>query len=212
VTAATAVWLVVAAISGVANWWSRWARHRPTELWSKPLTLAALIAAAVALDPADPAVRAWFVVALALSLAGDVLLLGGDRWFVAGLAAFLAAHLAYVCGFAVADEWRWWAFGLAAVALTVVAGVVGRRIVAGATARRAALRIPVAAYLAVICAMVAAAAAAGDGWAIAGALLFLVSDAVLGWRQFVAESRWMPLAIMVTYHVGQAGLVLSLAG
>ena len=109
-TSATGAWFVAAAIFAIANWWSRWSHHRPTELWSKPLTLVALIGAAIALDPIDPVVRGWFVVALVLSLAGDVFLLGDDSWFVPGLAAFLAGHLAYVVGFVLAEPWRWWSF------------------------------------------------------------------------------------------------------
>lgn len=211
-TSATVVWLVVAAVCAVANWWSRWAQHRPTELWSKPLTLVALIGAAIALEPSDPAVRGCFVVALVLSLAGDVFLLGGDRWFVPGLAAFLTAHLAYVVGFLLAETWRWWAFALAWIGLGGLAVVIGRRVVAAAAARRAALRVPVASYLGVISLMVAAAAAAGNAWALAGAMLFLSSDTILGWRQFVAQRPWMPITIMVTYHLGQAALVVSLTG
>jgi uncharacterized membrane protein YhhN len=212
VTSATGVWLLAAAVFAVANWWSRWASHRPTELWSKPLTLVALIGAALALDPSDPAVRAWFVVALVLSLAGDVFLLGDDRWFVPGLAAFLAGHLAYVMGFVFAEPWRWWAFALAWIGLGALAATIGRRIVAGAVERRTALREPVASYLGVISLMVAAAAAAGNAWALTGAILFLASDTILGWRQFVAQRSWMPVTIMVTYHLAQAALVISLIG
>jgi uncharacterized membrane protein YhhN len=180
-------------------------------MWSKPLTLVALIGAAIAVDPDDPAVRAWFVVALVLSLAGDVLLLD-DRRFVPGLAAFLAGHVAYIVGFVLAERWRWWAFALAAFGLGAIAVTIGRRVVAGAAEHRAALRVPVASYLGAISLMVAAAAAAGDAWAIAGAALFLSSDAVLGWRYFVAREPWMPITIMVTYHLAQAALVLSLTG
>jgi uncharacterized membrane protein YhhN len=205
--------LGVAGIAALANWWSRWREHRPTELWSKPLTLVALIVVALAIEPADPAVRWWFVAALVLSLAGDVFLLGGDRWFVAGLAAFLAGHLAYTGGFAVAGfdiAERWWLIAIAATAVVLLVAVVGRRIVAGAARRDRALRAPVVAYLAVISVMLLAAAGAGNAWAIAGAALFVASDTVLGWRQFVAPRPWMPPAIMVTYHLAQAGLVLSL--
>lgn len=212
-TSAGWVFLVVAAVAASANWWSRWTSHRATELWSKPLTLVALIGAAVAIEPGDPDVRVWFVIALVLSLAGDVFLLGDDRWFVAGLGAFLAAHLAYVVGFVAADEWRWWAFCVAVALLTVVAGTIGRRIVAGAAGQRSSLWAPVVAYLVVISSMTAVAAAAGNRWAIVGALAFLASDSILGWRQFVSgpdRHRWMPLAIMVTYHVAQASLVVSL--
>jgi len=204
--------LAAAAAFAVANWWCRWSQHRPTELWSKPLTLVALIGAAFAVDPIDPTVRAWFVVALVFSLAGDVFLLGGDRWFVPGLAAFLAGHVAYVVGFVLAEPWRWWAFALAWIGLGALAVTIGRRILAGAVARRTALRVPVASYLGVISLMAAAAAAAGNGWAIAGAVLFVSSDTVLGWRQFVAQRSWMRVTIMVTYHLGQAALVISLIG
>jgi uncharacterized membrane protein YhhN len=212
VTALTFAGFGLASGAAAANWWSRWQDHRPTEIWSKPLVMVGLIVAACTLDPGDEAVRAWFVVALAWCLVGDVLLLGHDRWFVAGLTAFLIGHVAYVTGFVVADAWRWWAFIGAAVGLGVVASTVGRRIGAGAAARDPVLRVPVTAYLAVISLMVAAAAAAGDGWAIAGAVLFLGSDSVLGWRQFVAARPWMPVAIMVTYHAAQASLVVSLLG
>jgi uncharacterized membrane protein YhhN len=212
VTSATGAWLVAAAVFAGANWWSRWSQHRPTELWSKPLTLVALIGAAVAVEPSDAGVRMWFVVALVLSLAGDVFLLDDDRWFIPGLAAFLSGHVAYVVGFVLAEPWRWWAFGLAWIGLAVLAVTVGRRVVAGAAAHSAALRVPVAAYLGVISLMVATAAAAGNAWALAGALLFLASDSVLGWRQFVAKRHWMPITIMVTYHLAQAALVVSLFG
>ena len=210
VTTATAVWFVAAAAFAVANWWSRWSQHRPSEVWSKPLTLVAMIGAAVALIPDDPTVRVWFVVALVLCLAGDVFLLGDDSWFVPGLAAFLAGHLAYLIGFVSADEWRWWAFALASIGLGLLGVTIGRRVVAGAVARRTSLRVPVASYLGVISLMVVCAAAAGNTWAVAGALLFLSSDTILGWRQFLAERPWMPLTIMFTYHLAQAALVVSL--
>lgn len=202
--------LTVIVVAAPANWWSRWVGHRPTELWSKPLALVGLIGVAVALDPADPVVRAWFVAALVLSLAGDVFLLGGDRWFIAGLASFLAGHLAYTAGFVAADPWRWWAAGLAAVAAVAMAATVGRRIVVAAGDRSGSLRGPVAAYLGIISLMLVAAAAAGNGWAVVGAGLFVVSDAVLGWAKFVRPSRWAPLTIMMTYHLAQIALVVSL--
>ena len=43
--------------------------------------------------------RAWFVAALVFSLAGDVLLMLPREQFVAGLSAFLVAHLCYIVGF-----------------------------------------------------------------------------------------------------------------
>ena len=44
----------------------------------------------------------------------------------------------------------------------------------------------------------------------AGATLFYASDALIAWNKFVREHGWGRLAIIVTYHVGQILLVLSL--
>jgi uncharacterized membrane protein YhhN len=178
----------VAVVAALANWWSRWRDHRPTEVWSKPLTLLALIGVAVALDPVDPTVRVWFVVALVLSLAGDVFLLGGDRWFVAGLGSFLLGHLAYVVGFAVGrrgggglcslQPHAWWCSHSRSADGSLHLQPKGDR----------KLRVPVAAYLGVISMMVMSAAAVWNAWALLGAVTFLVSDTVLGWRQFVERA------------------------
>ncbi|MDX2380639.1 MAG: lysoplasmalogenase [Acidimicrobiia bacterium] len=209
-TAASTAFLALFVVVAAANWWSRWSDDARLERLTKPTALVALIGVALALDPVDPTVRTWFVVALVFSLAGDVFLLGGDERFVLGLASFLLAHIAYTVGFIVADDWRWIGFAVGAVLVGVLALTVGSRIVAGARRSSAALGPPVVAYLLVISAMAAAAAAAGNGWAIVGAALFVTSDSLLGWRQFVTPARWMAPAVMITYHLGQAGLVISL--
>lgn len=205
-------WLfaVVFAAAAGANWWSRWSDDHRTELWSKPLALIALIGVAVTLDPSDPAVRAWFVVGLVCSLAGDLFLLDGERWFVAGLSSFLLAHVVYTIGLIVAPDWSWPAFGIAFAVMLALAGAVGLRIVGAARRADSLLGPAVSAYLFAISLMFCAAVATGNWWAIVGAGLFVASDSVLGWRQFVGKAPWMPVTIMVTYHLGQAGLVASL--
>lgn len=208
-TSGAIVCAVVAGIAALANWWSRLAGSRPVEVWSKPLALAGLIGVAALIDPAHDDVRAWFVAGLVLSLVGDVLLLD-DRRFVPGLVAFLAGHLAYVIGFVTHPDWRWWAVGLAAIVVVLLVATAGRRIVAGARGIAPALGGAVVGYLVVISTMALAAAGAGNGWAVAGAALFVTSDALLGWRRFVHEKPWMGPAVMVTYHLGQAGLVAFL--
>ena len=172
--------------------------------------MTALIAVAVALEPADQLVRAWFVIALVCSLAGDVLLLYGERYFVPGLASFLLAHVAYALGFVAFDDWSSAGFLVGALMMAVLAVAVGIRIVVAARRKERVLGPAVAGYLLAISLMFCAAMATGSTWAILGAALFVASDSVLGWRQFVAEARWMPVTIMVTYHLGQAGLVASL--
>jgi uncharacterized membrane protein YhhN len=198
-------------VAAAANWWSRIGdARRRTELWSKPLALIALIGVAVALHPADQLVRAWFVTALLCSLAGDVFLLYGDRYFVPGLVSFLLAHLAYTFGLVAVGDWSAAGFWLGAAMMAALAVAVGVRIVLAARRKERVLGPAVTAYLLAISVMFCAAMATGNTWAILGAALFVASDSVLGWRQFVADARWMPVTIMLTYHLGQAGLVASL--
>jgi hypothetical protein len=55
-----------------------------------------------------------------------------------------------------------------------------------------------------------AAIGAGPGVAVAGAALFYTSDALIGLGRFVRAWTWSPLAVIVTYHLGQGLLVVSL--
>jgi uncharacterized membrane protein YhhN len=64
--------------------------------------------------------------------------------------------------------------------------------------------------MAVISVMLATALATGNVLAGLGAALFVASDAMIAWNRFVRPFRAADLGIMVTYHLGQAGLVLSL--
>jgi uncharacterized membrane protein YhhN len=199
--------LVVAGLSAVGNWIAV-ARGSTIGVYVfKPLTLVLMIAAALALDPTDEATRVWFVVALVLSLLGDVFLMLPSDAFVAGLSAFLLAHVAYVVGLNQDTDGLW----LLAIPVVVVAAILGRRLVGGI--RRSGhpeLVGPVVAYVVTILVMVASAVASGNALAAVGALLFMTSDAFIGEDRFVQHRAWQPLVIIVTYHVAQALLVLSL--
>jgi len=172
--------------------------------------MVALIGVAVTLDPTQAGRRDWFVVALVLSMLGDVFLMVPRDLFVAGLASFLLAHLAYTVGFRV-DGAPAAAWAAAAVGVLAVDVVLARPVLGAVRRRHGDLLVPVVSYMVVISAMVSAAVATGIGLAVAGALLFFTSDTLIAWNRFVGRRPWMPLAIIVTYHVGQAGLVLSLA-
>lgn len=207
----TAAWVGLTAFGALAltDWVAVARGHRPAEYVCKPASLAVLTVTAMVLDPTNEAQRVWFVVALALSLAGDVfLMLPRDR-FVAGLGSFLVAHVAYVIGLSQTDP-SVVALGVGAVGVSVVAVPLGHRVIQGARDRDHRLVVPVGLYITVISVMVATALATGNAWAMAGALLFYGSDALIGWSRFVGPLARSRLAIMVTYHLGQAGLVVSL--
>lgn len=194
-------WLVVAGVLAVGDWIAVALRITRLEYVCKPATMLALVGVAATVDTADDAARAWFIAAVLLSMLGDVfLMLPSDR-FVPGLASFLLAHVAYTIGLSAFDLW-------ALVLVVAVSALLAVRILRAADRD---LRGPVAAYIVVIAAMVTSALSSGDAMAIAGASLFYASDATIAWNRFVKPLRWAPLFIIVTYHLGQAGLVMSLA-
>jgi uncharacterized membrane protein YhhN len=209
VTGGALAMFIVAVVFAAGDWYSRARDNAVLEYVCKPGTLTALILAAVLLDAHDDAVRAWFVAALVLSLIGDVLLMLPKEQFVGGLAAFLLAHLCYIGGF-VAGGLTAGAVALAVAATAVAIAPVARRILRGVRASEPEMTAPVVAYLVVIGAMLACALASGNGFAIAGAVLFVASDSMIAWDRFVGSFAAAPVAIMVTYHLAQAGFVLSL--
>lgn len=153
--------------------------------------------------------RRWIGVGLALSLVGDALLaLPADR-FVAGLVAFLLAHLAYVVGYGQrsrAPAWPWLMVATGAVAgflwLLDRHGDLGP------------MRVPVFVYATVIGAMLwrAGSLARRDRagrWALAGALLFVASDMVLAWNRFVAPDPTLRYVNILLYWAGQWGIAAS---
>jgi uncharacterized membrane protein YhhN len=209
VNAPAIVVLSLTAVVAVLDWLAVATDRRRAEYVLKPLVMVGLITTALTLDGVDPAVRVAVVVALVLSMAGDVFLMVPRNLFVAGLASFLAAHVAYVVAMLIVGSGgAGLVVGLVVVALAVL--LLGTRILRGARAADPALVGPVALYLAVISAMVVAAAGTGATAVVAGAVLFYVSDAVLGWTRFVAQFRHSRVVVMVTYHVGQTLLVLGL--
>jgi uncharacterized membrane protein YhhN len=227
--------LIIAALAAAALDWIAVARRsKRAEYVFKPLTLTLLIAAAVAYRRPPPLdARATFTIAaLVLCLAGDIFLMLPGDLFVAGLASFLLAHVAYVLAFTAAPPpspalfppesrpMTAWLVGGAVVLAVIVPLFL--RIRAGIVRQgRGELVVPVGLYVLAIGAMVASAIATialpewttgASALAIIGAALFLVSDAMIGWTRFVQPIRGSPVAIMVTYHLAQAALVVALLG
>jgi uncharacterized membrane protein YhhN len=214
--------LAIAAIAAVIDWIAVWVggvTGRRVERIAKPTVMAALLAAALtahAWTPEAQAARPWLVLGLVASLVGDLLLLPPGR-FVPGLVAFLLAHLAYLVAFLqLPGLIPWLVVGILGSA--ILAATVGRVLVRAAS--RVGLAGPVAAYLVAITLMAVAATRTGEAAAIAGAWLFVASDAMLGWGRLRAPQPGLPrgggpaqrVAVMVTYHLGQGLIVLALLG
>lgn len=150
----------------------------------------------------------WFALGLLLSAAGDELLEYSAGFFLAGLVAFLGAHLAYIAGFLV--ETRRPALARAApFALWGALGYLAMRPGLGPLAG------PVIVYLTAVCAMMwrAAAGVGRDGpsraheWtALGGAILFGASDTLIGLDRFQAPLESARAPIIVLYWLGQLGI------
>lgn len=178
----------------VAQGWKR------VEYVAKPAALVALVVYAAL----GPAASPWLLAALVFSLLGDMALMLPADLFVAGLGAFLLAHIAYIIDFDAALVARLiWLAGTLAL-LSPLAFRLVRSV------NDARLRPAVAAYILVIAFMVASALASGNVLAAAGAILFMVSDTLIAWNRFVHRLAWAQPAIMITYHLAQFGLASAL--
>ena len=206
-------WILLAA-AGVAmlvDWFAVARRRTALEYVAKPGVIALLIGVAVTTAPTGGPLPVWFLAGLACALVGDILLVG-ERWFLPGLAAFLGTQLCYLAGLAQAagsTTGLLLGAGVVALALPALGGPLLRAVSRGP---ERVMTVPVAVYMLVVSGMVLTAAWTGSWLALAGALLLYLSDTILGFARFVRRRPWSELALTVTYHLGQAMLVLALPG
>jgi uncharacterized membrane protein YhhN len=214
--------LLFSALIAALDWLAVWKYWRWLEFLAKPGVLMALLAwLLVAGGWQGPLL--WFSLGLLFSLAGDVFLMLPQDRFVPGLAAFLLAHLAYVIGFNATLP----PLNLAALVMALLVGITAVRVypclAEGLEAQGAVtLKAPVLAYTCVISLMLLSALLTltrpDSEWrplpsllASAGALLFFISDLLLGWNKCVVPLTGVRLKVMVTYHLGQFGIILGAA-
>ncbi|MEO4047377.1 lysoplasmalogenase [Pseudomonas sp. CAU 1711] len=156
------------------------------------------------------AYRRWVGIGLGFSLLGDMLLEWPADLFVFGLGAFLLAHLAYLLAY-LGDSRR-----LAPLELLVAATAASAMFAVLARAGLGSLLLPVALYSLAIGAMLWRALArigavpARSAWlAAAGAVLFVLSDSLIGISRFVAPFEGAGYAIILSYWLGQLGIAAS---
>lgn len=149
---------------------------------------------------------------LVLSWFGDMFLTSqAQPMFLAGLCAFLLAHVMYSAGFVARGYKRAWVL-IAAVPLTAIAIAVWTWLEPSTPAD---LNIPVRAYIAVITVMVilafGARGAGGSNYIIAGAVLFFLSDLSVAALR-ILETSYATYALgLPAYYAAQVCLALSIA-
>ncbi|NQD36457.1 lysoplasmalogenase [Permianibacter sp. IMCC34836] len=193
------LWVILAAVCAVLATLAGQSGQRVAYVVSKPLPLLLLIVA-VATTPAFPG-REWLLLALALAWLGDVALLLPARFFLLGLLAFLLAHLAMMQ-----------ALLSAGATLTVLAAVLALAVAALMSRvlwpRQRLLRVAVTGYCLVLALMVALAAGlalSSMSWLglLPAALLFALSDGLLGWNKFRQPLRYAQLLVLSSYFLAQ---------
>lgn len=169
----------------------------------KPLTMVFILLIAILGQATLPFYKYTIVVGLVFSLAGDVfLMLPSDR-FVAGLVAFLIAHLFYIAAFvSEISALIWWP-----LVPLVIYGIVIYTILAPSLDK---LKLPVLAYIVVIMIM---AWLAWERWsqtgqsgvllASVGAVLFVISDTILAINRFRGAFKPARALNLTTYFAAQ---------
>jgi uncharacterized membrane protein YhhN len=219
------IWLFVAAGAALANWLAVEKNWKVVEYVTKPGTMAALLlwlwTSAGLQGP-----LLLFALGLVFSLAGDVFLMLPSRPFIAGLVAFLLAHLAYISGFNIPLPPLSLPGLIMAVMIGFAARSLYRRLCVGLVKTgEGSLRRPVLIYASAISLMLLSAllTTTRNDWgtaasllASAGAILFFASDTLLAWDRCITPLTHRGLKVMTSYHLGQfaitAAAILQFAG
>ena len=181
--------------------------------WAQPVAKAAMAILLAVAASRHPIVRErrWLIPALLLSALGDFFL-AIPSWtpaFVFGLGGFLVAHLCYLGALLPlrgnTSRARVVSAGVVIVACVSMLARFWPKLVADG------LTIPVSVYITVLGAMVCSALVARlpTVWTAVGAVLFAVSDGMIGVGQFVLGSPALELPIWWVYAASQ---VLITAG
>ncbi|MBZ5594596.1 MAG: lysoplasmalogenase [Acidobacteriia bacterium] len=166
----------------------------------KGLSIALLAALPWVSKPAPG--RGLLTAALAASSIGDILLdVDPERLFVAGLCAFLAAHIIYTVLFAGNGSRNPGTRRSSLLAAVVVYAVAVSIWIVPSTG---SLKIPVTIYICAITAMTTTALRSQFGWRVsAGALLFLTSDSLLAIAKFKSQIPARDYLVWGTYYAAQ---------
>ena len=209
-TISSGIFLGLAGVLAILNWLAVARTNKILEYVSKPSATIAFLLTAVFLD-VDHSSSWWLrLAALIFCLAGDVFLMLPRNAFIPGLASFAVGQILFTASFLAAGiEMSLLLVGL--IVLVPAAFVLARRFIGALRLREMnELVVPVSVYLVVISAMAVMSIASGSWLAVAGAVIFMVSDSLIAETRFVQPKQWHSVGIMVTYHLALAGLTLSL--
>ena len=149
----------------------------------------------------------FIFVGLVLSMVGDILLVYSDSLFVHGLAAFVLAHVAYIIAFFKRSK----RLVLVPFVFLMAYGVAMYWLL---YPELGTMAHPVLLYIMVILTMTWRAFAQGNFnknaiYAVAGSILFVLSDSIIAFNKFYVEIQHASYLIMLTYWAAQSLLFYS---
>jgi len=176
----------------------------------KPLTILLIILIAIIFPAIELNYKIFIVAGLLFSLLGDIFLIFPEQHFKRGLIAFLFGHICYIIAFIVSTkiQFTYWIF----LPIAVGAIIYLQYIIpySGKT------KFPIIIYIVIITIM---------GWlaierlnsaptlrtflAAIGAVLFMISDAVLALNKFKKPFFSAEFIILTTYYIAQWCLAVS---
>ena len=210
------VWLLAYLMVAAADWIAVWHGWRRVSYLTKPAALVFLLAWFGVVGRFHGSLG-LFGLGLCFSLLGDIFLMLPRRFFMAGMAAFLCAHLAYIVYFnqrlpQVTLPFWVLALTLAGVWLVIFGSI---RLALKQSSLHRRMLVPVGTYSVVIALMLFSALLTlfRPEWqlesallAAVGGLLFFVSDTMLAVDRFVRPFKRARFWVRITYHVAQLAL------
>ncbi len=211
-------WSFIVAIAfAFLDWASTWKGWKIRLYVSKPATLLFLIVWTWQVTHWQGGML-WFGLALIFSLLGDIALMLNPRYFMVGLSAFLIAHLNFLVGFNQQPP----PLTIGSLLIALLVGISAARVLK--TLRPGVMKVPrgkrfltavlfygVTLALMVLSALITTFRA---DWQLShallvsvGAILFYISDTLLGYDRFVKKVNHGQSYVHLTYHLGQIGIV-----
>lgn len=199
------------------DWASTWRGWKLRLYISKPATLIFLIVWTIQVTGWQQGML-WFGIALVFSLIGDIVLMLNPRYFMAGVAAFFFAHIAYLVGFNQTPAPSSLGVFLIAILVGLSAARVFNLIKAGilGVPRGKRFLTAVIAYGITLTLMLLSALinVFREDWELlpallgaVGAILFYLSDSLLAFDRFVRKVKHGQSYVHLTYHLGQMGII-----
>jgi len=212
--------ILLALIAAIMDWVAVAKKLKTMEYIFKPAVMVLLLIW-IWLNSGFQGQMLWFGLGVFFSMLGDIFLMLPKERFIAGLVAFLLAHIFYIVGFGSLPPSIEPASLIIALFIILAIVQIYRRIASGLKASgNEKLKLPVLIYSIVISLMLYSAllTLTQSNWPYTpsilvsiGALLFFLSDTFLAWNKFVKPLPYGRLRVIIMYHLGQILLIVGAA-